>query len=67
MARCANCGSLDADVDWGVCYDCFVASHPPQPKPTIEEECAAYGYAEYAPGEGRCYCGQVIYENGERR
>ena len=23
MARCNNCGSNDADVDWGLCYECF--------------------------------------------
>lgn len=23
MARCNNCGSSDADVDWGLCYECF--------------------------------------------
>lgn len=23
MARCSNCGCNDADIDWGLCYDCW--------------------------------------------
>jgi hypothetical protein len=24
MARCTNCDSSDGDVDWGLCYECWV-------------------------------------------
>lgn len=27
MAKCSNCGCNDADVDWGICYECFCSEN----------------------------------------
>lgn len=24
MSKCSSCGCNDADIDWGLCYDCWV-------------------------------------------
>lgn len=38
----------------------------PQPEPTVEEICAAYGHAYEGDdsGRGRCYCGEQSYPEG---
>jgi len=63
MTRCTNCGSTDAHVDLGLCFACFAPD--PQPPPTDAEICAGYGHPEYAPGEGRCYCGAVQFPDAD--
>jgi NMD protein affecting ribosome stability and mRNA decay len=68
MAKCFQCGSSDADIDLGLCYECFCQSEPQQqeqyPEPSEQEHCASYGHPQYFSGN-RCYCGEVYYdENG---
>ena len=71
MAKCYQCGSFDADIDLGLCYECFCASEPinreQYPEPSGEALCAGYGHPPYQTGELRCYCGEVQYdEKGNR-
>lgn len=58
MARCTNCGSTDADVDIGLCYECFCQENR-QPEYTVEDECESRGHELY--GDCRCYCGRKTY------
>lgn len=66
MSRCTNCGSTDADIDLGLCFECFCgdngAAEQQYPEPTTEDYCAAGEHSEYEHG-GRCYCGKVLYDD----
>ena len=64
---CVLCGSPNADVDLGVCYECFVEGNPPKPKPTDEEMCASYGHEPYEAGADRCYCGFRTFDRVRSR
>lgn len=61
--RC-QCGSLDCDIDWGQCFECFCADRAPEqypaPTPTEADYCASGGHGEYEC-MGHCYCGEQLY------
>jgi hypothetical protein len=54
MARCQNCGSNDADVDWGLCYECW--GYEDNKNQGALSSIAAMGYASMGMHEAAASC-----------